>query len=253
MEADKKESQKLPPNPQSLANMLSKLTVSWTKQIFMKGYKKELEISDLYSPLEEHKSSRLGDTLSRCWQSELEKAKHKDRKPKLLTAVLTGFGMRMMIFGIVMFFGQVILRIAQPLLLARMLKYFSPESKMGKSEAWLYALGVVLCTVSSVIVNNPLWLGLLHHAMKLRVACCSLIYRKSLRLSKAALGQTTVGQVVNLMTNDVNRFDMGIIFIHYLWLGPVTTVVVTYFLWQQIGVAALVGVAALLISIPAQS
>ncbi|KAG8310924.1 hypothetical protein J6590_054247 [Homalodisca vitripennis] len=75
---------------------------------------------------------------------------------------------------------------------------------------------------------------------------------KSLRLSKAALGQTTVGQVVNLMTNDVNRFDMGIIFIHYLWLGPVTTVVVTYFLWQQIGVAALVGVAALLISIPAQ-
>uniref|UniRef100_A0A1B6L2F8 ABC transmembrane type-1 domain-containing protein n=1 Tax=Graphocephala atropunctata TaxID=36148 RepID=A0A1B6L2F8_9HEMI len=252
MEADRKDSQKLPPNPQSLSNILSKLTLSWTMNIFMKGSKKELEIMDLYSPLEEHKSGKLGDTLSRCWLSESETAKSKDRKPKLLTALLNGFGMKMMMFGIIMFVGQVFLRIAQPLLLAQMLKYFSPDSTMGKGEAWLYALGVVLCTATSVVVNNPLWLGLLHHAMKLRVACCSVIYRKSLRLSKAALGQTTVGQVVNLMTNDVNRFDMGIIFIHYLWIGPVTTVVVTFFLWQQIGVAALVGVAALLVSIPAQ-
>lgn len=76
---------------------------------------------------------------------------------------------------------------------------------------------------------------------------------QTLRLSQAALGKTTVGQAVNLMANDVNRFDAGIVYMHFLWIGPITTVIVTYFLWLEVGAAALVGVAALLASVPIQS
>lgn len=72
-------------------------------------------------------------------------------------------------------------------------------------------------------------------------------------MSKSALGQTTVGQVVNMMSNDVNRFDYVVVFMHYLWIGPVTAVFVSYFLWNTIGWAAVYGMVALLISIPLQS
>lgn len=100
---------------------------------------------------------------------------------------------------------------------------------------------------------QPAMMGKLHLGMKTRIACCSLIYRKALRLSKTALGDTTVGQVVNLLSNDVNRFDMAVLFVHYLWVGPLETLVVAYLTYQEFGIAAVIGIATLLLVIPFQS
>lgn len=75
---------------------------------------------------------------------------------------------------------------------------------------------------------------------------------QSLRLSKTALGETTVGQVVNLLSNDVNRFDVAVIFVHYLWIGPLATVIITFFMWWEINWAAVVGVGVMLAFIPLQ-
>jgi ATP-binding cassette subfamily C (CFTR/MRP) protein 4 len=47
-----------------------------------------------------------------------------------------------------------------------------------------------------------------------------VVLDQSLRLSKSALAGTTVGQMVNLLSNDVNRFDSSVIFLNYLWIGP---------------------------------
>lgn len=74
-----------------------------------------------------------------------------------------------------------------------------------------------------------------------------------MRLSKTALGTATVGHVVNLLSNDVNRFDTSLLYLNYVWIGPVQTIVVTYFLWQEIEVSSIFGVAALIIFIPLQS
>ena len=42
-----------------------------------------------------------------------------------------------------------------------------------------------------------------------------------LRLSEAALTQTTSGQVVNLLSNDVSRFDDLCYFFHFIWISPI--------------------------------
>lgn len=50
----------------------------------------------------------------------------------------------------------------------------------------------------------------------------------------------------------MNRFDVSVIFAHYLWLGPVQTILCTYLMYLQVGVSAVVGVILLISFIPLQ-
>lgn len=75
---------------------------------------------------------------------------------------------------------------------------------------------------------------------------------QALCLGHTALGETTVGQVINLISNDANRFDTTLPGIQYLVIGPVQTVMITYLVWREIGISSLIGVSTLLIFIPIQ-
>lgn len=124
-------------------------------------------------------------------------------------------------------------RTAQPLFLLGLIAYYS-KGEQNIQTAYLYAAGVIACSALNVMFMHPYMLGTMHVGMKIRVAMCSLIYRKSLRLSKTALGSTTAGQVVNLISNDVGRLDLATIFIHYLWVGPLETCLITYLMYKEV-------------------
>ena len=134
-----------------------------------------------------------------------------------------------------------------------MIEYFTPNSRVTLTEAYLYATGVVAMAGLYTFTHHNYFFEVMHTGMKLRVACCSLLYRKALKLSNTALGQTTVGQMVNLLSNDVNRFDTTVLFNHYLWAGPLQLTIITVLLCQKIGPSALVGAALLIAAVPLQS
>lgn len=126
-------------------------------------------------------------------------------------------------------------RTVQPLFLLGLIAFYSNgEDKI--ETAYLYAAGVIACSALNVMVIHPYMLGTMHVGMKMRVAMCSMIYRKALRLSKTALGNTTAGQVVNLISNDVGRLDLATIFVHYLWVGPLETCLITYLMYREVGI-----------------
>lgn len=80
------------------------------------------------------------------------------------------------------------------------------------------------------------------------------IISQILRLSKSAQGKTAAGQVVNLLSNDVNRFDFVTLFLHFVWITPIQTTVITYFIWEAVGWSALIGVLAIFLqTVPVQS
>lgn len=124
---------------------------------------------------------------------------------------------------------------------------------MTRNDAYLYSFLIVLSSFLSVMCVHSYQLRVMHLGMKLRVAACSLIYRKALRLSKSALAETTIGQMVNLLSNDVGRFDFAMQHIHNLWVAPIETVLVMCLLYVYVGPTGLVGAFFLLLFIPFQS
>jgi len=76
---------------------------------------------------------------------------------------------------------------------------------------------------------------------KCRVACSALIYRKALKLSSSSLAKTTMGQVANILSNDLSRFDINLVYPPYLFITPIQLGLYTYFIWKDFGVSTLVG------------
>jgi ABC-type bacteriocin/lantibiotic exporter with double-glycine peptidase domain len=71
-----------------------------------------------------------------------------------------------------------------------------------------------------------------------------------LRLSTAARRTSTVGEIVNLMSVDAQRFNDMMTYINMIWSGPVQITISIYFLWVTLGPSILAGLAVMIILIP---
>ena len=66
----------------------------------------------------------------------------------------------------------------QPLLLGGLIRFFTPNSRVTETDAYLYAMGVSLCAIVIAIAHHPYFFGVTRMGMQMRVACCSLMYKK---------------------------------------------------------------------------
>ncbi|XP_012238442.1 multidrug resistance-associated protein 4 isoform X1 [Bombus impatiens] len=241
------------PNPRVKASLLSVLFWWWTIDLFKTGYRKVLQTEDLYSPLKTDKSSYLGDRLEKRWKIELENSRKHKRNASLLRAIFRTFLWEYTVLALMQILNEFFLRLGTPMLLGGLLRYFKKNTTETYETALLYAGGICIATAINVIALNQVVFGAFHVGARIRVATCSVVYRKALRLSKTALGETAPGKVVNLVANDVNRFDLVSIFIHHMWSAPLSTLIIAYFLYIEAGYAGLIGIAAVFVVVPIQS
>uniref|UniRef100_A0AAX7SQL5 Cystic fibrosis transmembrane conductance regulator n=1 Tax=Astatotilapia calliptera TaxID=8154 RepID=A0AAX7SQL5_ASTCA len=227
----------------------------WLNPLFRAGYKRRLEEDDMYQVLAEDRSEKLGQDLQRIWDHEVQRATKELRKPRLTGVIVKCYWKAYAVLGIFTLIEEII-KVVQPILLGKIIEYFEsydPNNTRAFHETLGYAAGLSLCTIGLALMHHLYFYYVQRIGMKIRVAMCHMIYKKALHLSSSAMGKTTTGQIVNLLSNDVNKFDEVTIFLHFLWVGPLQAAAVVGLLWNEIGPSCLGGIGVLLILMPVQS
>lgn len=70
-------------------------------------------------------------------------------------------------------------RVSQPIFLGKFISYFTAgRENISRTQLNWYAFGLIMSSLISVVLGQTLAMALLHLGLKIKIACCSLIYRK---------------------------------------------------------------------------
>ncbi|CAI5503205.1 unnamed protein product, partial [Closterium sp. Naga37s-1] len=107
--------------------------------------------------------------------------------------------------------------------------------------------------VGGVICEAQYFQSVMRVGFQLRQAMVAAVFSKSLRLSHSGRQGFSTGRITNMMTNDAESLQMVCQQLHGLWSAPLRILVCVFLLYQQLGVASLLGLLMLLLMIPAQA
>ncbi|KAK9870721.1 hypothetical protein WA026_008291 [Henosepilachna vigintioctopunctata] len=234
------------PNPQSKANPISHIFFWWLMPLMKYARNNNLEMKDIYNTQKPEMSEYVADKLERNWERVCREARRKNIKPSLLTAIRRTFWRSYSVSGITYLIRMIFYTYGMPTALDAFIEYFSVEPR-DPIKGWY--LGSTVIVISTINFMTFHFCRLLNGRMgiRVRVACSALIYRKILRLNKVSLDSTDVGKVVNILSNDVNRFDVVADFFHHIWMMPIIALVGTYVMYIRVGIASFFGVGAMLL------
>ncbi|KAG1673332.1 Multidrug resistance-associated protein 4 [Nymphon striatum] len=88
--------------------------------------------------------------------------------------------------------------------------------------------------------------------MIIRSSLSSAVYKKITRITQQGFMKTNTGEIMNILTNDMNRFNSDFAYIFFVITSPLQCIIVCVILWINIGALPIIGMLGILIMIPLQ-
>ena len=228
------------PSPEWNASFITHLTWWWVNPLILIGYRKPLQLEDMYDLSTENTASYGSERFKKYWSYE----KH----PEIFWPLVRGFWKSLLMaasFKLV----AALLTFVPPTILDYLLIWMaSPDA-----PAWRgYFYAGIMFTSSFVesMFSNQYEYAIQLTAMRMRAALIDTLHQKALKLSPTAKTEFTTGEIVNLMSVDTQRIVDYLSFVNWWWIAPIQIGFSLYLLWAQLGIATLAGMAIMIILIP---
>ncbi|CAR25148.1 ATP-binding cassette glutathione S-conjugate transporter YCF1 [Lachancea thermotolerans CBS 6340] len=252
--ADLSSSSRRKRNPYDSANIFSKISFSWMTQLMKTGYEKYLTETDLYNLPAEFGSADISRKFGQHWDYEV---KHR-AKPSLAWAMCVTFGGKMIV-GACFKALYDILAFTQPQLLKSLIKFVTDYtdqnafSQVPIVKGFMLSIGMFLVSVFQTSLLHQYFLRAFDTGMNAKSGLTSVIYQKALVLSNEASSASSTGDIVNLMSVDVQRIQDLTQWGQIIWSGPFQLILCLVSLYKLLGNSMWIGVIIMVITIPANS
>ncbi|XP_066054315.1 multidrug resistance-associated protein 1 isoform X3 [Chamaea fasciata] len=271
------------PCPEFSASFLSRITFWWISGLMIRGYRSPLEAKDLWSLNKEDKSEEVVPGLARNWAKEWSKTKRQPVnmlyapkkqqksgdsngdvteevealiiKPSQKSSEASLFKVLYKTFG-PYFLMSFLFKAAHDLLMftgpeiLRLLLDFVGNKAAPKWQGYFYTVLLFVCSCLQTLILHQYFHICFVTGMRLKTAVVGVIYRKALVITNSARRTSTVGEIVNLMSVDAQRFMDLATYINMIWSAPLQVVLALYLLWRNLGPSVLAGVAVMVLLVP---
>ncbi|VEU45153.1 unnamed protein product [Pseudo-nitzschia multistriata] len=240
-----------PANMMASAPWWSRVIFRWPYPLLKLGLERPLEEIDLPEILPKDTSRYNREYLMELWDREKERCRKKNQcrtsgssqqpplKPSLHRAILRDFFHSMWYIQPCMFLSSTA-KIVQALFLGKLIESF--EVSGANTSGYIFAGVIVACGIVVLFEHHHIFFVTWRKGMQLRVSCVGAIYGKCLKLSSTHQEtNANSGRIMNLASNDVERFLLASLFISYLIWSPLQAIAILVVGWFQMGPAFAVG------------
>uniref|UniRef100_G3QNW6 Multidrug resistance-associated protein 1 n=1 Tax=Gorilla gorilla gorilla TaxID=9595 RepID=G3QNW6_GORGO len=272
------------PCPESSASFLSRITFWWITGLIVRGYRQPLEDSDLWSLNKEDTSEQVVPVLVKNWKKECAKTRkqpvtvvysskdpaqpkesskvdaneevealivkspQKEWNPSLFKVLYKTFGPY---FLMSFFFKAVhdLMMFSGPQILKLLIKFVN-DTKAPDWQGYFYSILLFVTACLQTLVLHQYFHICFVSGMRIKTAVIGVVYRKALVITSSARKSSTVGEIVNLMSVDAQRFVDLATYINMIWSAPLQVIVALYLLWLNLGPSVLAGVAVMVLMVP---
>ncbi|OIS99286.1 PREDICTED: ABC transporter C family member 2-like [Nicotiana attenuata] len=231
--------------PERHVNIFAKITFSWMNPLMQLGYKRPLTEKDVWKLDTWDRTETLNNSFQKSWAEEAQRP-----KPWLLRALNHSLGGRFW-WGGFWKIGNDASQFIGPLILNQLL-----QSMQQGDPAWIgyiYAFTIFVGVVFGVLCEAQYFQNVMRVGFRLRSTLVAAVFRKSLRLTHESRKKFASGKITNLMTTDSEALQQICQSLHTIWSAPLRITVALVLLYQQLGVAALLGALMLVLMFPVQT
>ncbi|PVU98898.1 hypothetical protein BB559_001183 [Furculomyces boomerangus] len=228
------------------ATIWQRLTFGWVTNLVWNYGRFEGKITPEILPelMQSDDSGEISKKFEIVWNELLAKG-----KPSLWVTFYRVLGREFILIGILGLMES-IFKILVAVFLGFFIKFLRNPEKPVK-EGLIYAAALSCFALLQSIFQHHFYFPCTRVGYKVRVGLIALLFRKAITISSSSMVST--GEAINIISNDVQPFETGISFLHFLWLGPIELILSIGFLWLNIGISGLVAVGVYLLMVPFQS